>query len=90
MIDGVGKYGGTLRTTILAAGDHYNLTRTVANETAGALEADWSEVIPSSPRSSRRARTRRPTRSAAQGLRWSRRPPFTADDIMFWYEDVFS
>ena len=26
MVDGVGKYGGTLRTTILANGDQYNLT----------------------------------------------------------------
>ncbi|RIV16153.1 ABC transporter substrate-binding protein, partial [Klebsiella pneumoniae] len=25
MVDGVGKYGGTLRTTILANGDQYNL-----------------------------------------------------------------
>ena len=42
MIDGVGKYGGTIRTTILANGDHYNLTRTIANELLVRWKPDWS------------------------------------------------
>ena len=42
MIDGVGEYGGTLRTTILANGDHYNLTRTVANELLVRWDPRWT------------------------------------------------
>ena len=47
MIDGVGKYGGTLRTTILANGDQYNLTRTIANELLVRWDPQWKKVMPS-------------------------------------------
>jgi len=47
MIDGVGKYGGTLRTTILANGDQYNLTRTIANELLVRWDPKWQKVMPS-------------------------------------------
>src|SRR6476659_2155164 len=91
LVNGVGKYGGTLRTTILAAGDHYNLTRTVANETLVRWKPDWSEVIPSiaeSVEASADATTY--TFGLRKGMRWSDGAPFSADDIMFWYDDVFS
>ncbi|MEJ1160610.1 ABC transporter substrate-binding protein [Prosthecomicrobium sp. N25] len=89
-VQSVGKYGGTLRTTILANGDHYNLTRTVANETIVRWTPDWSEVVPSIAESftaSPDATTY--TFKLRKGMRWSDGTPFTADDIMFWYEDVF-
>ncbi len=47
MVDGVGKYGGTLRTTILANGDQYNLTRTIANELLVRWDPQWKKVMPS-------------------------------------------
>ncbi|MCR6669927.1 ABC transporter substrate-binding protein [Devosia ginsengisoli] len=47
MVDGIGQYGGTLRTTILANGDHYNLTRTIANELLVRWTPDWTQVVPS-------------------------------------------
>jgi hypothetical protein len=53
MVDGVGKYGGTLRTTILANGDQYNLTRTIANELH--LLRDEVERVVCQPRHRRRA-----------------------------------
>ncbi len=90
MIDGVGKYGGTLRTTILANGDHYNLTRTIANELLVRWTPAWDQVVPSLAEevtSSEDATTF--TFKLREGLRWSDGAPFTADDIMFWYEDVF-
>jgi peptide/nickel transport system substrate-binding protein len=90
MVDGVGKYGGTLRTTILANGDHYNLTRTIANELLVRWTPDWTKVVPSLAEeviSSDDATTY--TFRLREGLKWSDGQPFTADDIMFWYEDVF-
>lgn len=90
MVDGIGTYGGTLRTTILAGGDHYNLTRTVANELLVRWTPDWKEVVPSIAREvevSEDATTY--TFHLREGMRWSDGAPFTADDIMFWYEDVF-
>lgn len=90
MIDGVGKYGGTLRTTILANGDQYNLTRTIANELLVRWDPQWKKVVPSLAEeftASDDATTY--TFKLRKGLKWSDGQPFTVDDIMFWYEDVF-
>jgi peptide/nickel transport system substrate-binding protein len=90
MVDGVGKYGGTLRTTILANGDQYNLTRTIANELLVRWDPQWKKVMPSLAeefKASDDATTY--TFKLRKGLKWSDGQPFTADDIMFWYEDVF-
>jgi peptide/nickel transport system substrate-binding protein len=91
MVDGIGQYGGTLRTTILANGDHYNLTRTIANELLVRWTPDWTQVVPSIAEevtASDDATTY--TFKLRDGLKWSDGEPFTVDDIMFWYEDVFS
>lgn len=90
MVDGVGKYGGTLRTTILANGDQYNLTRTIANELLVRWDPQWNKVMPSLAeefKASDDATTY--TFKLRKGLKWSDGQPFTVDDIMFWYEDVF-
>ena len=90
MVDGIGKYGGTLRTTILANGDHYNLTRTVANELLVRWDPAWEKIVPSladDVKVSDDATTY--TFHLRPGLKWSDGAPFNADDIMFWYEDVF-
>jgi peptide/nickel transport system substrate-binding protein len=90
MVDGLGKYGGTLRTTILANGDQYNLTRTIANETLVRWDPAWKKIVPSLAESvqvSNDATTF--TFKLRKGLRWSDGQPFTVDDILFWYEDVF-
>ncbi|MBD2750230.1 ABC transporter substrate-binding protein [Microvirga sp. BT688] len=90
MVDGVGKYGGTLRTTILANGDQYNLTRTIANELLVRWDPQWKKVMPSLAeefKASDDATTY--TFKLRKGLKWSDGHPFTADDIVFWYEDVF-
>jgi peptide/nickel transport system substrate-binding protein len=90
MVDGVGKYGGTLRTTILANGDQYNLTRTIANELLVRWDPQWKKVMPSLAeefKASDDATTY--TFKLRKGLKWSDGHPFTVDDIMFWYEDVF-
>jgi peptide/nickel transport system substrate-binding protein len=90
MVDGVGKYGGTLRTTILANGDQYNLTRTIANELLVRWDPQWKKVMPSLAeefKASEDATTY--TFKLRKGLKWSDGQPFTVDDIMFWYEDVF-
>ena len=90
MVDGVGKYGGTLRTTILANGDQYNLTRTIANELLVRWDPQWKKVMPSLAeefKASDDATTY--TFKLRKGLKWSDGHPFTSDDILFWYEDVF-
>ncbi len=91
MVDGVGKYGGTLRSVVLGGGDQYHLTRSMANETLVRWTPDWSKIIPSIAEkvdSSNDAREY--TFHLRRGMRWSDGAPFNADDIMFWYADVFN
>jgi peptide/nickel transport system substrate-binding protein len=91
LINGTGRYGGNLRTTILGGGDQYNITRTIANETLVRWTPDWTKTVPSiaeSVEASPDAKTF--TFKLRRGMRWSDGAPFNADDIMFWYEDVFS
>ena len=86
----VGRYGGTLRTAILGAGDQYNLTRTIANETLIRWTPDWSKLVPSIAEDVQASADGRDfTFRLRRGMRWSDGEPFDADDIMFWYEDVF-
>src|SRR5690554_5308685 len=78
MVDSIGQYGGTLRTTILANGDHYNLTRTIANELLVRWTPDWTEVVPSMAEevtASEDATTY--TFKLREGLKWSDGAPFT-------------
>jgi peptide/nickel transport system substrate-binding protein len=90
MVDGVGKYGGTLRTTILANGDQYNLTRTIANELLVRWDPEWKKIVPSLAEEYKVSDDATSyTFRLRKGLKWSDGQPFTADDIMFWYEDVF-
>ena len=88
--ESVGRYGGTLRTAILGAGDQYNLTRTIANETLIRWTPDWTKLVPSIAEDIHASADGREfTFKLRRGMRWSDGEPFGADDVMFWYEDVF-
>lgn len=86
----VGEYGGTLRRAILGGGDQHNMVRLIGTENLVRWSADWSEIKPNIAQSwdvSDDATTF--TFRLRDGMRWSDGAPFTADDILFWYE-VFS
>ena len=88
--DSIGEYGGTLRRAILGGGDQHNIVRVVGHENLVRWSADWTEIRPNVAESwdvSDDATTF--TFHLREGMRWSDGEPFTADDIMFWYE-VFS
>ena len=90
VLESVGEYGGTLRRAILGGGDQHNMVRLISNENLLRWNADWSEVVPNIAESykvSDDATTF--TFTLREGIRWSDGAPFTASDIMFWYE-VFS
>ncbi len=86
-LDSIGEYGGTLRRAILGGGDQHNMLRQIGTELLVRWSHDWSEVKPNiaeSWRVSDDAATY--TFKLREGMRWSDGAPFTADDIMFWYE----
>ncbi|MCP4357582.1 MAG: ABC transporter substrate-binding protein, partial [Chloroflexi bacterium] len=84
----IGQYGGTLRRAFLGPSDHNNYTRVVYDALV-RFSPTGSEVIPhiaegweSNGDFSEWTVRLRP------GAKWSDGAPFTADDIMFWYNDI--
>ncbi|TCS65664.1 peptide/nickel transport system substrate-binding protein [Primorskyibacter sedentarius] len=91
VIEGPGEYGGTLRRAILGGGDQHNMVRTIGSDNMVRWSPDWSEVRPNIAKSwDVSDDASKFTFHLREGMKWSDGAPFTADDIMFWYEDVFS
>jgi len=87
----VGKYGGTWRMAVLGGGDNYNFVRAIANENLMRWTPDWKTAVPNIASSvDVNADATEFTFHLRKGMRWSDGAPFGADDIMFWYEDIFS
>jgi peptide/nickel transport system substrate-binding protein len=89
-VDRVGDYGGTWRSAMVGGSDDGWVLRTVSYENLMRWSPDWTEVIPNIAESvdvSEDATSF--TFHLRPGMKWSDGAPFTADDIRFWYEDLF-
>ncbi len=89
-LEQVGKHGGTWRAGLLGGADPL----AGADDRLRAPGALGPGVEADHPERRRRVRGQ-PGREglhlrAARGVKWSDGQPFTADDILFWYEDVFN
>ncbi|UWQ19922.1 ABC transporter substrate-binding protein [Jannaschia sp. M317] len=91
VIEQTGEYGGTLRRAILGGGDQHNMVRTIGSENLVRWDPNWTEVRPNIAESWEVSEDASAfTFKLREGTKWSDGAPFTADDIMFWYEDIFS
>ncbi|MEJ2559400.1 MAG: ABC transporter substrate-binding protein [Anaerolineae bacterium] len=88
VVDEIGQYGGTLRRGFLGPSDHNNYVRIVYDALV-RFAPDGSEVIPhiAAGWSSNEDFSQWTVR-LRPGAKWSDGTPFTADDIMFWYNDI--
>lgn len=88
VVEEIGQYGGTLRRGFLGPSDHNNYTRVVYDALV-RFAPDGSQVIPhiASGWESNADFTEWTIR-LRPGAKWSDGQPFTADDIMFWYNDI--
>lgn len=85
----IGRYGGTWRTVLLGASDANHIRRTIGYEGLLRFTPDWQEVIPNVAESyEANEESTEFTFHLREGMKWSDGQPFTADDIMFWYEDI--
>lgn len=87
----IGRYGGTLRRAFLGPTDYQSAIR-CASGPDGFLYWDyqWRTVIPNIARAFELSRDGRSlTLLLRRGMRWSDGHPFTADDVMFWYTDMY-
>jgi peptide/nickel transport system substrate-binding protein len=88
-LNAIGKYGGTWHMAMRASSDQASLIRTVGYENLMRWSPDWSRSIPNVAQSvESSADAREFTFTLRRGMKWSDGAPFTADDVLFWYEDV--
>ena len=85
---GVGKYGGTWRSVFVGPADEQNVERITHNHML-FWTADLSTITPSILKGFQASADNKTfTFQMRRGMKWSDGEPFTADDVMFWYEDI--
>ncbi len=90
-IERVGQYGGQWRTGLVGSGDTPWLDRTMGYESLVRWDAEWKQLVPDIARKFEVSPDGRTfTFALREGMKWSDGRPFTADDLVFWYEDVVS
>ncbi len=89
-IEEIGKYGGTLKKVIRGPANSYSWTVTSSEY---LLRWQWKDgklvVVPNIAKKWEVSEGGKVyTFYLRKGMKWSDGEPFTADDIMFWYEDI--
>jgi peptide/nickel transport system substrate-binding protein len=86
----VGKYGGTWRRGFLGPGDSENGNRVRSSDKLLFWDVNGTSIAPNVAKGwETSADGRRTTLFLRKGMKWSDGAPFTADDFMFWYEDMY-
>jgi peptide/nickel transport system substrate-binding protein len=88
--ESIGQYGGILQTALLGGGANTDmLDRYIGYEHLLRWSTDWNEVIPNIASGFEvNADSTAYTFTLRPGTKWSDGEPFTADDILFYAEDV--
>lgn len=85
----IGQYGGTWHSGFTGPGDRQNAERITADHML-FWDAEVKNVVPNIAKDWEISDDGRTIRIfLREGMKWSDGAPFTADDIMFWYEDVY-
>ena len=88
-VERIGDYGGVWRMGMVGGGDKTLLTRTIGYDNLVRWDIDWTEVIPNLAESWEvNGDATEYTFRLREGVKWSDGEPFTADDVLFYYEDV--
>jgi peptide/nickel transport system substrate-binding protein len=89
-LQGVGKYGGTWRRAFTGPGDHENGNRIVSMDKPVFWDYQGVKQRPAVFKSWEITDGGKTiTFSLRKGHKWSNGDPLTADDVMFWYEDIY-
>lgn len=84
----IGVYGGTLNGAFTGPADHQNAERMLKNHML-FWDTGMTTVQPHIARDfESNADNTEFTLYLREGMKWSDGSPFTADDILFWYEDI--
>src|SRR5499426_1456375 len=87
----IGKYGGTWRRGFTGPFDTSNGHRAAQNDKLLYWDYTGTKIVPNIARAWEvSADGRTTTISLRRGMKWSDGQPFTADDFVFWFEEVYS
>ena len=90
-LSAVGKYGGTWRRGFLGPGDWENGNRLNASDKLLFWDPTGTKIVPSVAKSWEQSADGKTIRvNLRKGMRWSDGAPFSADDFVFWFEDLYS
>lgn len=86
----IGKYGGTWRRGFTGPFDTSNGHRAAQNDKLLYFDFTGTKIVPNIARAWDVSPDGRVTTiSLRRGMRWSDGQPFTADDFVFWFEEVY-
>jgi peptide/nickel transport system substrate-binding protein len=86
----IGKYGGTWRRGFTGPFDYSNGNRVAQNDKLLFFDYTGTKIVPNIARGWQVSPDGRITTVLLRrGMRWSDGQPFTADDFVFWFEDLY-
>ena len=87
----IGKYGGTWRRAFTGPGDVENGNRINSSDKCFFWSADGSKIVPSVAKAYELSDDGKTyIMHLRKGMKWSDGAPFSADDFVFWFEDMYS
>jgi peptide/nickel transport system substrate-binding protein len=87
----IGKYGGTMRRAFTGPADGENVNRVMATDKLLFVDYTGLKIVPSVAKDWKlEDGGKTTTLFLRKGMKWSDGELFTADDIIFWYEDLYS
>ncbi len=86
----IGKYGGNWRRAFTGPADHENGNRINSLDKILTFDYTGTKIIPSLARDWKVSDDGKTTTIfLRKGSKWSDGKPFTADDFMFWYQEIY-
>jgi peptide/nickel transport system substrate-binding protein len=86
--ESMGEYGGTWNMSLLGSGDNALLTRTIGYDNFFRWDLDYTTPMPNTIESYEVSDDASEwTFYFRKGMKWSDGEDFTAEDVMFWYND---
>jgi peptide/nickel transport system substrate-binding protein len=89
-LQSIGRYGGTWRRGFTGPGDGENGNRIVSTDKILFWDYTGTKIMPCVAREWKQPDDGKSvTISLRKGMKWSDGTPFTANDFVFWYEEVY-